>query len=143
MGEPVSFAAATRREASGEPDPPPGAEDAPGVPPPPEADPATRLGVEMAVLMIVSMRGPTEDLLAASDRIERGIGMPDGLLARVIAPTEDGIVLVNLWASEELRRASNDDPAHQEIVRASGIAELAVDATAHRYETSSLGLGSA
>ena len=97
----------------------------------------------MAVLMVVSMRGPTEDLLAASDRIERGIGMPDGLLARAVAPTEDGIVLVNLWANEELRRASNDDPAHREIVQASGIAELAEDTTAHRYETSRVGLGSA
>jgi hypothetical protein len=97
----------------------------------------------MAVLMIVSMRGPTEDLLAASDRVERGIGMREGLLARVIAPTGDGIVLVNLWASEELRRASNDDPTHQEIVQASGIAELAEHRASHRYETSRVGLESA
>jgi hypothetical protein len=97
----------------------------------------------MPVLIIVSMRGPTEDLIAASDRIELGIGMPERLLARVIAPTEDGIVLVNLWASEEMRRASNDDPAHKKIVQASGIAELAEDTTARRYETSRLRLGSA
>jgi hypothetical protein len=66
--------------------------------------------------MIVSMRGPTGDLLAASDRIERGVGMLDRSVARVVAPTEDRIALVNLWASEALRRASNDDPAHREIV---------------------------
>jgi hypothetical protein len=92
------------------------------------------------VLMIVSMRGPTPDLLAACERIERGIGMPDGLLARTIAPSEDGIVLVNLWASEELRRASNDDPAHEEVVQASGIADLAEATTVQRYETASVEL---
>jgi hypothetical protein len=96
----------------------------------------------VAVLMIVSMRGPTEDLLVASDRIVCGIGMPDGLLARVIAPTEDGIMLVNLWASEEQRRASNDDPTHQEAVQASGIAKLAEATSIARYETSHLSLGS-
>jgi hypothetical protein len=64
------------------------------------------------------------DLLAASGRIERGIGMPQGLLARAIAPTDDGIVLVNLWASEELRRDSNEDRAHEQVVRESGIADL-------------------
>ena len=85
--------------------------------------------------MIVAMRGPTAALLAASDRIERGIGMPDGLLARVVTPSEDGILLVNLWASEELRRASNEDPAHEEIVRASGIEDVAETATVQRYET--------
>jgi hypothetical protein len=96
----------------------------------------------MAVLMVVSMRGPTRDLLAAADRIESGIGMPAGLLARVIAPSEDGIVLVNLWASEKVRRASNDDPAHQEAVKASGIEDLAEATTVRRFETSRFSLGS-
>jgi hypothetical protein len=94
----------------------------------------------MAVLMIVSMRGPTRELLAAAEVIERRLGTPDGLLARVIAPSEDGIELVNLWASEEQRRASNDDPAHQEIVRASGIADLTEATTVQRYETSRFSL---
>jgi hypothetical protein len=96
----------------------------------------------MAVLMLVSMRGPTPELLAASEAIERRLGMPEGLLARFLAPTDDGILLVNLWASEELRRASNDDPAHREIVRASGIAELASETTVERYETVRFSLGS-
>jgi hypothetical protein len=90
----------------------------------------------MGVLMLVSMRGPTRELLAASEVIESRVGMSEGLLARVVAPTEDGILLLNLWASEELRRASNDDPAHQEIVQASGIAELAEETTVQRYATS-------
>jgi hypothetical protein len=98
--------------------------------------------VVTAVLMVVSMRGPTPDLLAAADRIERGIGMPDGLLARAVAPTDDGIVLVNLWASEELRRASNEDPAHEQVVRESGIADLTEGTTVRRYETARFRIGS-
>lgn len=85
--------------------------------------------------MIVSMRGPARELLAASDLIEQRLGMPVGLLARVVAPSDDGILLVSLWASEDLRRASNDDPTHQEAVRASGIASLAEETTVRRYET--------
>jgi hypothetical protein len=96
----------------------------------------------MAVLMVVSVLGPTPDLLAAADRIERGMGMPEGLLARAIAPSDDGILLVNLWASEELRRASNEDPAHEQVVRDSGIADLTEGRTVRRYETSRFGLGS-
>ena len=68
--------------------------------------------------------------------------MPQGLLARAIAPTDDGIVLVNLWASEELRRASNEDRAHERVVRESGIADLTEGTTVRRYETSRFGLGS-
>jgi hypothetical protein len=96
----------------------------------------------MAVLMVVSVLGPTPDLLAAADRIERGMGMPEGLLARAIAPSDDGILLVNLWASEELRRASNEDPAHEQVVRDSGIADLTEGRTVRRYETSRFSLGS-
>jgi hypothetical protein len=96
----------------------------------------------MAVLMIVSMRGPTPDLLAAADRIERGIGSPEGLLARAVAPTDDGIVLVNLWASEDLRRASNDDPAHEQVLRESGIADVTESTAVARYETARFSLGS-
>lgn len=90
----------------------------------------------MAVLMIVTMRGPTPQLLAASETIERTVGMPAGLIARVIAPSEDGVVLVNVWASETLRRASNDEPRHRAAVQKSGIASLAEETTVLRLETS-------
>jgi hypothetical protein len=51
-------------------------------------------------------------------------------------------VLVNLWASEELRRASNEDRAHEQAVRESGIADLTEGTTVRRHETSRFSLGS-
>ena len=96
----------------------------------------------MAVLMIVTMRGPTPQLVAASATIERAVGMPAGLLARAIAPSEEGIVLVNVWASETLRRASNDDPRHRAAVHESGIASLAEETTVLRFETSRVEIAS-
>jgi hypothetical protein len=95
----------------------------------------------MAVLMIVRMRGPTQRLLAAAEMIEGRIGMPAGLLARVVAPSEDGIVLVNLRAGEEARRASDDAPEHRAAVRASGIESLAQETIVERHETTSFGFG--
>jgi hypothetical protein len=67
--------------------------------------------------------------------------MPDGLLARVVAPSEDGIVLVNLCAGEEARRASNDVPERRAAVRASGIESLAEETIVVRHETTSFGFG--
>jgi hypothetical protein len=96
----------------------------------------------VAVLMIVTMRGPTPQLLAASEAIERTVGMPAGLIARVIAPSEEGVVLVNVWASETLRRASNDDPRHRAAVQESGIASLAKETTVLRFETSRVDIAS-
>jgi len=92
--------------------------------------------------MIVTMRGPTPQLVAASATIERAVGMPAGLLARAIAPSEEGIVLVNVWASETLRRASNDDPRHRAAVHESGIASLAEETTVLRFETSRVEIAS-
>jgi heme-degrading monooxygenase HmoA len=95
----------------------------------------------MAVLMLVRMRGPTKPLLAAAEDVERRMGMPDGLLARVVATSEDGIVLVNVWASEDARRASNDAPEHRAAVRASGIESLAEETIVERLETTSVAFG--
>jgi hypothetical protein len=97
----------------------------------------------MAVLVIVSMRGPRSELLAACETIELGLGMPPGLLLRVLAPSDDGVVLVNLWANEDLRRASNDNPAHRSIVQASGLATLAVDSTVQRLDAARVDLAAA
>jgi hypothetical protein len=96
----------------------------------------------MPVLMILDLEGDTERLLAVCEEIERGIGMPDGLLVRTVAPTDGGVVVVNLWASEEQRRRSNDDPEHARVVGESGLAEVATRRSVQRYETARLELGS-
>jgi hypothetical protein len=78
----------------------------------------------MPVLAIVEMEGDTEALTRASEAICDRIGMAPGLLARVIAPTETGIVLVNVWASEEARQASQADPVHAAAIAESGLAQV-------------------
>jgi hypothetical protein len=50
----------------------------------------------VAILMMVTMRGPTQKLLAASEAIEERVGMPAGLVARVVVPLEDGMLLLHM-----------------------------------------------
>ncbi|HEX3328796.1 MAG TPA: hypothetical protein VHS27_02675, partial [Gaiellales bacterium] len=64
----------------------------------------------MSVLALVHMRGNTDRLLEASDKLSASFGMPEGLIASVTAPTDEGIVLMQLWESEEHRIRANDDP---------------------------------
>ena len=64
----------------------------------------------MSVLVLVRMRGKTDRLLEASDRLAEAFGMPDGLTAQVTAPTDEGIVIMQLWESEEQRQLANEDP---------------------------------
>jgi hypothetical protein len=71
--------------------------------------------------------------------IKGRIGMPYGLLPRVVAPSEVGIVLVNLWGGEEARRASNDVPGRRAAVLASGIESLAEETIVERHEATSFG----
>ena len=84
--------------------------------------------------MVVELRGPTAELLTASERVERGIGMPPGLLARAVAPRDDGIVLINLWASEEQRVAANEDPVHHRVLQESGIEALVRERVVRRFD---------
>jgi len=89
----------------------------------------------MPVLAIVEVEGDADALKRASDAACQAIGMPPGLLARVVAPTESGIVLVNVWASEVERQASNADPGHRGALEASGLPALTRSRTARFLET--------
>ena len=46
---------------------------------------------------MLELDGPTDALLAAASA-RRHLGTPEGLLARIVAPTPTGIVLWQLWA---------------------------------------------
>jgi len=44
----------------------------------------------MGVLAMLELDGDTERLMAAAADLDRRVGMPDGLLAQIVAPTADG-----------------------------------------------------
>jgi heme-degrading monooxygenase HmoA len=89
----------------------------------------------MAVMVIMESRGNTEQLLAATDEIRRRSGKPDGLLVRVVAAADEGIVLVHVWTSEQARAAWHTDEAHRSALAASGIAGLTRERTVREYTT--------
>jgi hypothetical protein len=76
------------------------------------------------VLAMLELDGPTDALLAAGEKLERHLGTPEGLLARVVAPTPTGIVLWQLWASAATRERHAGDARHAEALRESGLTEL-------------------
>jgi hypothetical protein len=89
----------------------------------------------MSVLALVHMRGKIEPLLEASDRLAEAFGMPTGLIAQVTAPTEEGIVLIQLWESEEQRQLANEDPQNRDALQASGLLRETISGSAEVYET--------
>ena len=88
----------------------------------------------MSVLVLVRMNGNTDRLLEASDRLSAAFGMPDGLTAQITAPTEEGIVIMQLWASEEQRREANEGPGHEALIE-SGILRETMSGTSEVCET--------
>ena len=61
--------------------------------------------------------------------------MPDGLTAQVTAPTEEGIVLMQIWESDEHRQMANEDPANREALQSSGLLRETLSGSAEVYET--------
>lgn len=88
----------------------------------------------MSVLVLVRMNGNTDRLLEAADRLSAAFGMPDGLTAQITAPTEEGIVIMQLWASEDQRRVANEGPGHQALID-SGILRETISGTSEVCET--------
>jgi hypothetical protein len=60
------------------------------------------------------------------------------LVARIVAPTETGIVLWQLWASAQARQHHADDPDHHAALQASGIEALASAARARAFPGATL-----
>jgi len=75
----------------------------------------------MGVLAMLELQGERLELMAAAEDLERRLPQPDGLLARIVAPTDDGMVLFQLWESVQARQRNADGPAHAEALVASGM----------------------
>lgn len=78
----------------------------------------------MGVLAMLELDGDTAQLLTASEDLARRLGTPEGLMLRMAAPTDDGMVLFQLWESPEARRRNGESPAHAEALEASGMTAL-------------------
>jgi hypothetical protein len=86
------------------------------------------------VLAMLELDGPTDALLAAAGRLEELLGMPEGLVARILAPTETGVVLWQLWQTAEARARNAGDPGHHEALRSSGLLDLVTGSRARAFE---------
>jgi hypothetical protein len=83
---------------------------------------------------MLELDGPTDALLAAAGRLEELLGMPEGLVARILAPTETGVVLWQLWQTAEARARNAGDPGHHEALRSSGLLDLVTGSRARAFE---------
>jgi hypothetical protein len=89
----------------------------------------------MSVLVLVRMTGKTDPLMEAADRLAEAFGMPDGLTAQIAAPTDEGIVIMQLWESEEQRHAANEAPEGREALLQSGLLREAISGSSEVCET--------
>jgi len=83
---------------------------------------------------MLELDGPTDALLAAAGRLEELLEMPEGLVARILAPTEKGVVLWQLWQTAEARARNAGDPGHHEALRSSGLLDLVTGSRARAFE---------
>lgn len=77
----------------------------------------------MGVLVILEMDGAPDALLAAAADLEAR-RPTSAVLARVVAPTETGVVVATFWESAESRDAYQSQPEHQEALQASGMLDV-------------------
>ena len=92
----------------------------------------------MGVLAMLELEGDTAALLEAAERLEDLLPAPDGLQLRIVAPTEDGILLFQLWASAEARQRNADQPGHAEALEASGMTSIVRGSRARTFEDAEL-----
>ena len=92
----------------------------------------------MGVLAMLELEGDTADLIAAGEELDRLLPRPEGLLLRIVAPTDEGMVLFQLWDSPELRARHAENPAHAEALKASGMQALVRDSHSRVFDGAEL-----
>jgi hypothetical protein len=93
--------------------------------------------VGMGVLVILEMDGPTDVLLAAASDLEARRPTP-AILARMVAPTDSGVVVATFWESAAARDDYQAQPEHSEALRASGLLEAVADMRSRVFEDADL-----
>jgi len=95
--------------------------------------------VRVGVLVILEMDGETEPLLAAAADLEDRRPAP-AVLARFVAPTENGVVVCTFWESGEAREHHQSQPEHGEALRESGLIDAMTDSRSRVFEDAELTL---
>jgi hypothetical protein len=93
----------------------------------------------MSVLVILEMDGDPDALLAATAKLEER-RQSSAVIARVIAPTEDGIVVCTVWESAEARDAYQSQPEHREALQEAGVMAAATGMRSRVFENAELSL---
>jgi hypothetical protein len=79
----------------------------------------------VAVVSMMRMAGDPDELVAKLREhvtpVARELAPKHGGLANVVARTDDGVLVINLWESEEGRHAMADEPQIQEALRRAGL----------------------
>lgn len=93
----------------------------------------------MSVLVILEMDGDPDALLAAAADLEER-RPTSAITARVVAPTEGGVVVCTVWDSAAARDAYQSEPEHQEALQASGLMAAVSDMRSRVFENAELSL---
>jgi hypothetical protein len=95
----------------------------------------------VAVVSMMRFAGDSDELFAKVrdhvDPVTSRLGPGHGQLAGIVARTEEGIVVINLWESEAGRQAMAQEPEVQQAVGGAGLPRPQVDAyevLAHRID---------
>lgn len=94
----------------------------------------------MPVLAMLELEGDTDELAAAMAKLSTLLPDPDGLLVRIVAPTDAGMVLFQLWESPAARQANADAPGHRDALRDSGMLDAMRASRSRVFERAQLTL---
>jgi hypothetical protein len=85
----------------------------------------------MAVVSMMKMSGDSDELAAKLAEHVRPVGKElapkHGGLGTIVARTDDGIMVINLWETEEGRHAMAEEPKVQDALRAGGFPQPAFE----------------
>ena len=91
----------------------------------------------MGVLVMLEMDGSPEALRAAAADLEAR-RPTSAILARAVAPAENGVVVVTFWESAEARDAYQAEPEHREALQVSGLLDAVTEMRSHVFEDAEL-----
>jgi hypothetical protein len=78
----------------------------------------------VAVVSMMRMSGDSDELASKLKEhvapVGRELGPKHGALGTIVARTDDGIMIVNLWETEEGRQAMSEEPRIREALQVGG-----------------------